>query len=238
LPQAVVENLDIMTSAHWDFRGGEPSWSPPRQNGRLAVFDCFPGYRHDGAVAVRTLAVAAATWPPAWDITAYLADREETSRTNGFSHLHSSGHYEGDDWVTDDPAGTILLSGKRVPPHPAMTAYLVGHEYGHHVEWMINQANGAKVPQSHDLAAEYLNIRHLGAASDHHGSGGNWHSSVHEILACDFRVLVLGVEARYWPHPGIPEPHEVPGLREWWEAATDKARALKTAAPEEIRVSI
>jgi hypothetical protein len=67
----------------------------------------------------------------------------------------------------------------------------------------------------------------------HHGEGGTWHDSACEILACDFRILVTGMEAEFWPHPGIPRPEMVPALRDWWDAALARladARAARLSA--------
>jgi hypothetical protein len=108
-----------------------------------------------------------------------------------------------------------------------MTRYLVAHEYGHQVEWMINYVRGAKYPRSNDLVTPYAQVRGLPPASVHHGHGGTWHDSVTEVFACDFRILVCRVEAEFWPHPCISRPEEVHGLAGWWEQALDE---LKTAA--------
>jgi hypothetical protein len=62
----------------------------------------------------------------------------------------------------------------------------------------------------------------------HHGCGGTWHDALSEIVACDFRLLVLGAEPSYWPHPGIPLPHRVDGLGAWW---SETAEQLRSADP-------
>lgn len=221
-----------MAEAVWPLHGdGRPTWREPASGHQIATFDPFPGYRHDWAMAERTLKAVAESWPPAWDITVHLADREELARTNGFAHVHQGGHYEGETWVEDPPRGIVVLGGKRVPPHPAVTAYLVAHEFGHHAEWMINQASGARNLASRRTCREYLKVRGLPDSADHHGDGGTWHDSVHEIMACDFRVLVAKVETSYWPHPGVPEPGQVEGLEDWWaeQAAAHQERRSSPA---------
>ena len=40
------------------------------------------------------------------------------------------------------PIGLICLAGKRIPPHPAMTRYLMGHEYGHGVFYHLARLRG------------------------------------------------------------------------------------------------
>jgi hypothetical protein len=223
VPQVTLTVLDVLAEAVWDFRDGRPHWREPASGHPSGTFDPFPGYRHDEATARAALDVVTRAWPPAWDIGVYLADREDTGRTNGYSHLHVPTRREGDQWVEGQPAGLILLSGKRVPPHPAMTAYLVGHEYGHHVEWSLNQRD--RKPLTSDAAARrYLTVRGLDDSALFHGDGGRWHTSVHEILACDFRVLIAGLEPGFWPHPGVPRPEDVPGLAYWWDEQQEQAR--------------
>jgi hypothetical protein len=164
--------------------------------------------------------------PPVWDVDLYIADREETGRTNAWSTVHEDGRYEGDTWVKDPPIGLIVLSGKRTPPHPALTRHLVAHEYGHNVEWMVNYTRGVGL---HDdsLAREYAEMRGLPDSALHHGTGGRWHDSVHEILACDFRIVVCDIEPEYWPHPGIPHPDRVDELDGWWADAVNALTAAQ-----------
>lgn len=220
---AVVE-LDALGSARWEFRDPAPRWRHPRGFAVHAPWDPFPAYAHDYATASAAAAETAEVIPPLYDITLHLADREDTGRTNGWSHLDK----DRDD---GDPAwlGTIMLAGKRVPPHPAMTRHLVAHEYGHHVEWALNMARAAATPYDPQVTAEYASVRGLPAAAAHHGEGGTWHDSVHEIFACDFRVLACGAEPEYWPHPGVRRPEAVRGLARWWAGAIAEVRGAARA---------
>ncbi|MGI8334376.1 hypothetical protein ACRYCC_30870 [Actinomadura scrupuli] len=59
----------------------------------------------------------------------------------------------------------------------------------------------------------------------HAGAGGTWYDGIHEIWACDFRILVCQVETEYWPHPGVPRPEEARGLAGWWSAMADLSAA-------------
>ncbi len=202
----IVQDLAVMTEATWSFSDrSEPKWRH-RRRGSSGTFDPFPAYPHDRGVVEETVALVTDACPPLWNVDLYIADREEIGRSNGYSSVDEGGEYVDGEWVKGPPTGLIMLSGKRIPPHSAVTRYLVAHEYGHNVEWMLNRARGAKHLQSEDLPDEYLKVRGLDAEHSHEGSGGTWHAGIHEIIACDFRILVCGIEVGYWPHPGIARP--------------------------------
>lgn len=215
-PTIVVRELDVMAAATWDYRDNAPTWRPTDYS-TTATFDPFPAYPHQLDEVQAAVEHVTRCRPPLWTVDLFVADREETGRSNGFSNVTENSHYEGDEWVQGAPSGLIVLPGKRTPPHPAVTRYLVAHEYGHNIEWMINRARGAKSLHAGELAKEYAHMR--GLPHVHHGTGGRWHDSVHEVFACDFRVLVCGVEPDHWPHPGVPRPEMVPGVTDWWAGA-------------------
>lgn len=222
MAEIVIRELNVMTDAGWSFNDSMPVW----RHGRLGSsgrFDPFPAYPHDVAVVREMAERVQRICPPRWDVELYVADREELGRSNGYSNAHEDGHYDDNDhWVRDAPSGLIMLSGKRVPPHPAMTRYLVAHEYGHNVEWMLNDARGERL-QGDAVVTEYAKMRGM-STPVHHGSGGRWHDSAAEVFACDFRILVCDVEEEFWPHPGVPHPRELPqtgDLIAWWAKAQE-----------------
>lgn len=222
----IVRDLDVMAEATWSFRTGAPQWQH-QVHGSMGTFDPFPGYPHQREVVEETAAAVANACPPLWDVELFIADREEAGRTNGYSSVDAGGRYIEGEWVKGDPIGLIMLSGKRIPPHPALTRYLVAHEYGHNVEWMLNRVRGEANLFGGSLPKEYADMRGLTADHMHDGTGGRWHNSLHEILACDFRILVCEVEVDYWPHPGVPHPRDLVAVRSWWAEQTD---ALASAA--------
>lgn len=241
VPITVVTLTDA--DVHWTFdNGGLPrvrvATRPDGTWGRSIDLDPFPCYPHDPALVRRTAARVAAAFPLRWPVTYYVLPLEEPRRTNG-------GQYDDlDHWGEKDARGRtplqtfIVLPAKRIPPHPGVTRYLAAHEYGHSVEAAIawerwdntgNRQNDYGAVQR-ELQCEYVALRGLDGAHTQAG-GGRWHLSVQEILACDFRILVAGIEPEYWPHPGIPRPEEVPALREWWETQRDEyGRALVDTA--------
>lgn len=208
-----VIDLDIMTEATWTFEQSAPTW-------RHNTFDPFPAYGHDRGLVEAMVQHVSSVLPPVWDVDLYLANRECTGRTNAFANCSESGHYEDSKWVVDPPRGLILLNGKRIPPHPAMTRHLVGHEYGHNVQYMLAKARGGKSAQDGEVLKEYAEVRGM-SPEWHRGTGGTWHDSIQEVLACDFRLLVCGLESEYWPHAGVTRPGEISGLRAWWDTAIE-----------------
>jgi hypothetical protein len=224
VPDLIVRELAVCSEGSWGFEKSDLTWQPAWLAHR-AEFDPFPCYPHDMDVIRASAASAAAHVPPLWDVALYVADREEISRTNGFSTAWVDRDYDEDGRSSvRGHSGLIVLSGKRVQPHPAMSRYLVAHEYGHNVHYMLCHLRGKHL---HDDAVirDYAAVRGI-PDSTHHGSGGRWHDSAHELVACDFRILVLGAETEFWPHPGIARPEEITGLREWWaQALADLARA-------------
>lgn len=219
-----------MAEGEWSWRETAPKWRH-RQYGSFGEFDPFPAYGHDVKVIEETAELVAERCPPLWDVELFVANREEIGRSNGYSNCHEGGHYEGEDWVKDPRVGLIMLSGKRVPPHPAVSRYLTAHEYGHHVEWMLEHVRGSKHVHEGKVVAEYAKYRGLPDESLHHGSGGRWHDSATEVFACDFRIVACGIEAEYWPHPGVPHPRDLSlsaDLWSWWaQSMTDLAAEPK-----------
>lgn len=218
-----VRELDVMAEADWDFRTGDPSWQWGNYR-RMATFDPFPAYPHHLDDVVEAAGFVQDCFAPAWNVELYVADREEVGRSNGFSYVHAGSHYDdaSDKWVQDKPTGLIVLSGKRVPPHPAVSRYLVAHEFGHNVQYMIARYKGHENLHADEWLAAYAELRGLGAANMHPGNGGRWHDSITEIFACDFRILICDLEPGFWPHPGIAHPTQVDGLNRWWQEVADE----------------
>ena len=223
MPELRVESVDVPVEGSWSFRDSSLNWAHKAASSK---FDPFPAYAHDLSDARAAAEHAAVILPPLYDVDIRLTNREEEGRTNGFStNTYVREYADSGECVGKTPLGLIVLSGKRIPPHPAMTRYLVGHEYGHHICWMLGSARGASHLQDDSYLPDYAKMRGLDVDEvRHHGAGGNWHSSISEIFACDFRILILGLESEYWPHPGIPHPDTVENLNAWWLDAYNELR--------------
>lgn len=197
---------------HWPWRnvqGGGPQYAIG--NSRTLV-DPFPCYAHDRELVAETLALVEAALPISAPPFVWILSHEPWERTNGWAQSETDWDDEADEWQR--VAGHIVLAGKRIPPHPGVTRYLVAHEYGHHVEYALLAARGL---QQHEDAVrdEYRALRKLPEQPFY--GGRTWHATDGELLANDFRCLVAGVETEFWPHPGFDHPSTVPAVKKWWK---------------------
>jgi hypothetical protein len=202
--------------------GFSSSWPVYRGAYSGVHLDPMPCYSHDLEVVSETLKLVEAAWPAEVPITFHIADFEETTRT--LAHTQSEQNWvddkEGDEddghWEIN--ASHIFLSGKRTPIHPAVTRYLVGHEYGHAVEDWIWSRLGT---EEKEMQVEYAKIRP--GTDVHHGDVGVWHNATSEVMACDFRILIAKIEKDYWPHYGVARPGAK--QRAWWRKHMPKGEA-------------
>lgn len=210
----------ILERAHleWPFNGsaaphvriGGRRWG----YGRSEQVDPFPAYAHDAALVRRTLRLVEAAVSVKFKPTIYLLHFDTPARTNGWAYRDwdYSRNSEDKRWE-----GHIVLAAKRIPPHPAVTRYVVAHEYGHHVEWEVERRKG--YPGDGNLVRdEYAELRGLDPDVGSRYGGGKWHSNTGEVLANDFRILVAGIEPEYWPHD-CPRPQKLKRLERWWSEA-------------------
>lgn len=219
-PFCIDMETDIVLKTHedlaWDFESG-PFIALGKNHWTVKV-DPFPGYAHDLQEVRRNVGLVRAKFPITWPVTFYLLSHESTTRTNAWAQAAA---HDYDKKIENAPDGAeqyerdpfIVFSGKRIPPMPAMTRYLVPHEYGHIVEDWIAVQRGQ---QDHQLLAEYAKLRGLPDAPKSYGGG--WHLTPGEIFANDFRILMIGAETDFWPHP-VPRPWEVPEIIGWWSEA-------------------
>lgn len=179
--------------------------------------DPFPAYAHDPVLAGATLARLMETFPLLFPPEVVLLEFEATARINAWvQHVDKATDETFNEEANYPYDSLIVLSGKRGPLHPAMTRFLVAHEYGHLIEHQLVYQAG-KQEQDLTIINAYAARRGLAQqATRRLRAGQRWHDRPSEVFADDFRILVAGVELEHWPHPGIPRPETVEGLAEWW----------------------
>ena len=188
--------------------------------------DPFPCYTHDAELVADLLRECSAVFPLAVPVDVVILPFETFDRCNAYTGQHFAYWRDGERLEPPEWVARVVIAGKRVPPHPAMTRYLVAHEYGHAVACAIAELlDGGDQPhvKQERLYAEYRALRGLPDHREDYG-GGEWHTATAEVFACDFRALVAGREIEFWPHPGVPDPFTVAGLLEWWVRHADAAR--------------
>lgn len=208
-----------LTDLNWSFDQTQPYlYAKPKIKKGYGVqfqIDPFPCYPHDIHLIEETAKKVEAAFPLTVLPNYYVLHYEEIGRTNGHTSRHSI-WIDGQDEPDYEPY--IVLSGKRIPPHPAMTRYLVAHEYGHVVRWHVEKEKGYKA-SSQDLYKEYCKLRDM-EYNDGYG-GKKWHSAPGEVFANDFRILICETELEFWPHDE-PYPTDVPAIKEFWQEQKEK----------------
>jgi hypothetical protein len=207
-----------VTELQWGFDGDGPHVlvGGHGKYKRQEKVDPCPCYAHNAVYVETVLAQVTEKFDIDFPVVINVLHHETVGRTNGYMS------YESDYDDESKPKRFfpyIVLLGKRIPLHPAMTRYLVSHEYGHVVEEWINYKRGKESHESRKettLYKEYCELRGIGPL-DHYGPG-TWHKSMGEIFANDFRIAVCGIENEFWPHDVI-YPLLDPNVVEWWSNA-------------------
>jgi hypothetical protein len=206
---------------HWPFEGQPYVYATLPGSYIQIQVDPFPCYSHDRQLAEQCIRRVEAAFPVGFPVTWCLLGVESISRTNGWADRQWIYH-EGQQEREWRPC--IVLSGKRIPIHPAMTRYLVPHEYGHVVRWWILHQRGDKDEVVTDFDREYMELRGLKSDECSGYGGGKWHHNVGEILANDFRICVAKAEPEFWPHE-VERPQNMPVVRKFWQSMVRKYRA-------------
>ena len=207
----------------WSFGDREPHFLIAAGSYKRQVkVDPFPCYPHNFFLVRKEAERVSALFPLPQLVTIAILDRDTEAHTNGWTSIDTDYYSEKDERGLHRWGATIVLSGKRTPIHPAMTRYLVAHEYGHVVAQFLGEKLG--VPSGNEKLAyddrkmyrEYAAMRGFDTAK--HYGGGTWHASVEELFANDFRILVAQSEIEFWPHPGFKRPEELPAVVAFWES--------------------
>lgn len=198
----------------WPFHDQQPYVKIGGRRGHSIKVDPTPAYAHHPSLTERVVAQVQSAFPLDWPVTFYLLPHEEIGRTNGATYVDADWDGPKDDkGAFTGRLASIFFSAKRIPIHPAVTRYLVAHEYGHVVNEWLNERAGHQL-YSDELLAEYAEMRGMEMLPAY--GAGFWHATPGEVFANDFRIVVCGIETEYWPHPGIDHPDGLIRIRQWW----------------------
>lgn len=211
------ERVSVVRDLNWKFDNRGPYVLIGCGRWKTTFYvDPAPGYMHDIELVKTCLAKCDEIKPLPRPPPIYILDHDALGGTNAETH--------GDtDWDTKDEHGRnistpwIVMFGKRIPLHPAMTRYLVFHEYGHAFEHFLAAKRYSKSDPVFENRKDYAKLRGLPDDEKYYGPL-TWHTSSAEVFANDFRTLVCGVEKEFWPHQ-VPRPEDVPEVVAYWEEA-------------------
>jgi hypothetical protein len=200
---------------------------------RVLKVDPYPAYAHDPERVEAILSLCMSRFPlgPKTKFGLYILSHDLVDRTNGVTFEDTVYRRDdGSEWDEEIPhwdgsgekrkfygqAINIALAGKRIPIMPAMTRYLVAHEYGHAVFDYISRCMGYKDHEQDKLKGKYMAARGIPEGEyELKYKGGKWHAAPGEIIANDFRVLFTKQEVEFWPHD-CPLPSWDGGEGLWW----------------------
>lgn len=215
--------------ANWGFDGEPPHYvigaGGFKRNQKV---DPAPAYAPDKALVDDLVAECCERFPLTRSGAAgvYLLSHEFLGRTNALTfedyiydgQKESVPDYKGVPVDRYPQAHTIALSAKRIPIMPAMLRYLVAHEYGHAAwNYVARWLGYSEAP--HELERIYMEMRG-GSRDDRRYGCGRWHAAASEIIANDFRILVMQREVEFWPHE-VPRPEQCGAIRLWWQMARE-----------------
>lgn len=191
--------------------------------------DPFPCYSHPRERVLAEVTEIEAKLPLPQPPRYFLLSFEPRERTNGWANFNNT-YVDPNDTSKYEPRPIITLCGKRIPLHPAMTRYLVAHEYGHIAHYSLALAMGI---DSEEFAKRYArDVRKIDYSAGY--GGGRWHTNTGEIIANDIRIALLGKEPEFWPHD-VTHPWALPEIAQWWRAHLAKhfVRNLAPVPPVE-----
>lgn len=185
------------------------------------AIDPFPCYHHDMDLVHKQVERCEFIIPLPYFPQYFILPNECISRTNGSATSNEDWGKRGDsDFAPLNPY--IILYGKRICIHPAMTRYLINHEYGHVVEYNVEAFLKIK---KEDFQKEYAEMR--GVEYNTNYGSLRWHTNIAEIIANDIRIAILESEIEFWPHIGVDNPFKNEKIIEYWKKYFEKLKIQK-----------
>lgn len=194
--------------------------------GSSAKVDPFPCAAHNPKIMRQHVKETTAKFPIPAPVYWVVMPFEAESRTNAWAS-------SGDIYKNDHPKaynkygieGYITFSGKRTIVHPAMTKYLVAHEYGHIVDYYISARGRQAGEKDHYwFRKAYAKMRGI-KYNDSYG-GGKRKDSIAEVIADDFRIAVAGVDTDFYVHT-CTHPLKSAKVKKFWAGMIKKYAITK-----------
>lgn len=206
---------------NWDFDTG-PEYNLKTDNAkyfRSIKVDPYPCYPHDENIIKELNKRMEDQYPIDYHIFCFILSHEGLGRTNGFADKNCIYN----DWTPNPFDGIIVMHGKRIPLHPAMTRYLFTHEAGHCYDYYI--CNKLKLQDS-GLDKEYAAFREIEYCETY--GEPNWAKNTGEVIANDIRVALFDEEYEFWPHPfSHPEDFGITKIKDYWVSKLNEANNIK-----------
>lgn len=208
------------TDINWDWDGNYPYYYTRTPNskygGTYVKFDPFPCYAHDYNLIIKEIEKVEKLFPVEFETFYFIFPFESIGRTNGQASTNIIEYENREKNKKSTWDGVIDFFGKRIPPHPGMTRYLVSHEYSHIIDNWICREMGL---EQNGLDKEYAKLRNI-PYDDKYG-GRKWHSNIGEIIANDIRIVIFNTETEFWPHD-CKHPMEDANVISYWKEMKKK----------------
>lgn len=212
----------------WPFKGNPHfSHKAPYGWGRNIEIDPFPTTVTDVKIVEERVPVIESKFPIGTILQWVILPHEVMERSNAwanYDYLYCDNTEEGSlIQKKHKMTGLVVFSGKRGNIHPAMTRFLVAHEYGHQVDYWINALMKAEEDsRDEDLFHKrYAEVRGLEFKDDTNYGGGNYHDSLVEIIADDFRIVMGETDPDFYQHSCV-NPLDCPSIIQYWNDLRNK----------------
>lgn len=187
----------------------------------MTYVDPFPCYNHNMDLVAKCVEDVEKLFPLGVAPMYYILSNEGFSRTNGQCSCQEIYDEKFKDKLPSPFEPIITLWGKRIPIMPAMTRYLIFHEYGHAVEEWVKYKLGIKDRDRKEFLTKYCEIRGVEYRTKY--GGLNWHNNPAEIFANDFRIIIGNIENEFWPHD-VEHPLECKKIIDYWNEGLFKLK--------------
>lgn len=186
----------VIEKSHYEWEGAEPLY---KLNGTRVYVDPYPAHAHDiKEVGKQLVKVQNMVNVP---VTYYVLHHELNERCNALATTRIT------NWDEGLQEKQVILSAKRTPIPYTMTRYLVTHEYGHVIDYTIEDEF------EYAIRPAYARMRQCNP------SDIGWINTAKEVIADDFRIVVCAEQTEFWPHKEVAHPfrttHRVADFWTW-----------------------